>query len=207
MTNFDNMIQVLAYMANQCDMFRPILEGVSTLQQENVYLNEQLTKSVIMQNRLQLNATFSADQANFGVMIATMSEEDATTTIAEKEKKKDLYYLIKSVIEVGKDNYDRNEMEYILDFYSMIEKIDFDDYVELWDLIDSQHQEDIIEDEVEEDIVSPEEIVPEDTTVEEIIPEVTIPESEETTTEDIVNEEGTSSAKFFSRLFSADTTK
>ena len=38
-TQFNNMIQVLTYFANQCDMFRPMLEGVESLQQENQYLN------------------------------------------------------------------------------------------------------------------------------------------------------------------------
>ena len=41
-TQFNNMIQVLTYFANQCDMFRPMLEGVESLQQENQYLKQEL---------------------------------------------------------------------------------------------------------------------------------------------------------------------
>lgn len=137
-TQFNNMIQVLTYFANQCDMFRPMLEGVESLQQENQYLKQELDKSIIVQNRMQLNTTFSADYANFGVAVASQYSNNEKAT---KNEQDDLYNLFKSVISVGKDNYDRADMEYKLDFYSMIEKLDFDRYIELWDLIDSQHAE------------------------------------------------------------------
>lgn len=143
-TQFDNMIQVLTYFANQCDMFRPMLEGVESLQQENQYLKQELDKSIIVQNRMQLNTTFSADYANFGVAVASQSVVEDTLeekSAAEKSVEDDLYNLFKSVISIGKDNYDREDMEYKLDFYSMIEKLDFDRYIELWDLIESQYAE------------------------------------------------------------------
>lgn len=143
-TQFDNMIQVLTYFANQCDMFRPMLEGVESLQQENQYLKQELEKSIIVQNRMQLNTTFSADYANFGVTVASQSVVDDSSeekSAAEKSVEDDLYNLFKSVISIGKDNYDRTDMEYKLDFYSMIEKLDFDRYIELWDLIESQYAE------------------------------------------------------------------
>ena len=137
-TQFNNMIQVLTYFANQCDMFRPMLEGVESLQQENQYLKQELDKSIIVQNRMQLNTTFSADYANFGVAVASQYSNNEK---AAKNEQDDLYNLFKSVISVGRDNYDREDMEYKLDFYSMIEKLDFDRYIELWDLIESQYAE------------------------------------------------------------------
>lgn len=167
-SQFDNMIKVLTYFANQCDMFRPMLEGVESLQQENIFLREQLNQSTIVNNRMHLNATFSADQANFGVAVSKNTEDEIV--VAEKEKE-DLYVLIKSVIEVGADNYDRANMEYVLDFYSMIDKIDFDKYAELWDLMDSQiveepqtEDEELEEDEptVEEEVSAPPVIEDED---------------------------------------------
>lgn len=171
-TQFDNMIQVLTYFANQCDMFRPMLEGVESLQQENIYLRDELEKSLIIQNRMQLNTTFAADYANFGVITASLSEAGEESIYVESAKD-DLYNLFKSVIYVGKDNYDRADMEYKLDFYSMIDKIDFDRYTELWDLIDSQHAEDIVDEEMN---VETEE---EDITEEEQIPEIEDSEAEE----------------------------
>lgn len=143
-TQFNNMIQVLTYFANQCDMFRPMLEGVESLQQENQYLKQELDKSIIVQNRMQLNTTFSADYANFGVVVASQSVVEDTSkeeSAATKSVEDDLYNLFKSVISIGKDNYDKKDMQYKLDFYSMVEKLDFDRYVELWDLIESQYAE------------------------------------------------------------------
>lgn len=140
---FQNMIQVLSYFASQCNMFKPMLDGVTSLQQENVYLKEELDKSIIIQNRMQLNTAFSADYANFGVAVSKNENEETGTIKAEKEKN-DLYNLIKSVITVGRDNYVRKDMEYKLDFYSMIEKISFEQYMELLDLLIMQDSEDII---------------------------------------------------------------
>ena len=154
-TQFDNMIQVLTYFANQCDLFKPMLEGVESLQQENAYLKDELEKSLIVQNRMQLNTTFSADYANFGVVVASESvaADDSLEekSAAEKSVEDDLYNLFKSVISIGRDNYNRKDMEYKLDFYSMVDKLDFDRYIELWDLIDSQHADEIIKAEVEQD--------------------------------------------------------
>lgn len=158
-TQFNNMIQVLTYFANQCDMFRPMLEGVESLQQENQYLKQELDKSIIFQNRMQLNTIFSADYANFGVVVASQSVVEDTSeekSAAEKSVEDDLYNLFKSVISIGKDNYDRKDMQYKLDFYSMVDRLDFDRYIELWDLINSQHAEEDIETEIEEDPVTDE---------------------------------------------------
>ena len=177
-TQFDNMIQVLTYFANQCDLFKPMLEGVESLQQENAYLKDELEKSLIVQNRMQLNTTFSADYANFGVVVASESVVEDTSeekSAAEKSVEDDLYNLFKSVISIGKDNYDRKDMQYKLDFYSMVDRLDFDRYIELWDLIDSQHAEEDIETEVKKDPVTDESLGGEE--------ELVQPETKESTEE------------------------
>lgn len=177
-TQFDNMIQVLTYFANQCDLFKPMLEGVESLQQENAYLKNELEKSLIVQNRMQLNTTFSADYANFGVVVASQSVVEDTSeekSAAEKSVEDDLYNLFKSVISIGKDNYDRKDMQYKLDFYSMVDRLDFDRYIELWDLIDSQHAEEDIETEVKKDPITDESLGGEE--------ELVQPETKESTEE------------------------
>lgn len=177
-TQFDNMIQVLTYFANQCDLFKPMLEGVESLQQENAYLKNELEKSLIVQNRMQLNTTFSADYANFGVVVASESVVEDTSeekSAAEKSVEDDLYNLFKSVISIGKDNYDRKDMQYKLDFYSMVDRLDFDRYIELWDLIDSQHAEEDIETEVKKDPITDESLGGEE--------ELVQPETKESTEE------------------------
>ena len=177
-TQFDNMIQVLTYFANQCDLFKPMLEGVESLQQENAYLKDELEKSLIVQNRMQLNTTFSADYANFGVVVASESVVEDTSeekSAAEKSVEDDLYNLFKSVISIGKDNYDRKDMQYKLDFYSMVDRLDFDRYIELWDLIDSQHAEEDIETEVKKDPITDESLGGEE--------ELVQPETKESTEE------------------------
>lgn len=177
-TQFDNMIQVLTYFANQCDLFKPMLEGVESLQQENAYLKDELEKSLIVQNRMQLNTTFSADYANFGVVVASESVVEDTSEekpTATKSVEDDLYNLFKSVISIGKDNYDRKDMQYKLDFYSMVDRLDFDRYIELWDLIDSQHAEEDIETEVKKDPITDESLGGEE--------ELVQPETKESTEE------------------------
>lgn len=177
-TQFDNMIQVLTYFANQCDLFKPMLEGVESLQQENAYLKDELEKSLIVQNRMQLNTTFSADYANFGVVVASESVVEDTSeekSAAEKSVEDDLYNLFKSVISIGKDNYDRKDMQYKLDFYSMVDRLDFDRYIELWDLIDSQHTDEDVETEVKKDPITDESLGGEE--------ELVQPETEESTEE------------------------
>lgn len=177
-TQFDNMIQVLTYFANQCDLFKPMLEGVESLQQENAYLKDELEKSLIVQNRMQLNTTFSADYANFGVVVASESVVEDTSEekfAAEKSVEDDLYNLFKSVISIGKDNYDRKDMQYKLDFYSMVDRLDFDRYIELWDLIDSQHTDEDVETEVKKDPITDESLGGEE--------ELVQPETKESTEE------------------------
>lgn len=170
---FNNMIQVLTYFADQCDMYKPMLDGVQHLKDQNELLKDQLKQSVIMQNRLQLESSFSADYANFGIATVNAASVDNVDVTREQtyksiSKEDDLYSLIKSVIDIGKDNYNKKDMEYKLDFYSMIEKIDFDKYMELIELIESQHEDETVKEDVEESIPSKEETSKDEENKEEV---------------------------------------
>ncbi len=170
---FNNMIQVLTYFADQCDMYKPMLDGVQHLKDQNEILKDQLKQSVIIQNRLQLESSFSADYANFGIATVNAASVDNVDVAREQtyksiSKEDDLYSLIKSVIDIGKDNYNKKDMEYKLDFYSMIEKIDFDKYMELIELIESQHEDETVKEDVEESIPSKEETSKDEENKEEV---------------------------------------
>lgn len=170
---FNNMIQVLTYFADQCDMYKPMLDGVQHLKDQNELLKDQLKQSVIIQNRLQLESSFSADYANFGIATVNAASVDNVDVTREQtyksiSKEDDLYSLIKSVIDIGKDNYNKKDMEYKLDFYSMIEKIDFDKYMELIELIESQHEDETVKEDVEESIPSKEETSKDEENKEEV---------------------------------------
>ena len=170
---FNNMIQVLTYFADQCDMYKPMLDGVQHLKDQNELLKDQLKQSVIIQNRLQLESSFSADYANFGIATVNAASVDNVDVAREQtyksiSKEDDLYSLIKSVIDIGKDNYNKKDMEYKLDFYSMIEKIDFDKYMELIELIESQHEDETVKEDVEESIPSKEETSKDEENKEEV---------------------------------------
>lgn len=170
---FNNMIQVLTYFADQCDMYKPMLDGVQHLKDQNEVLKDQLKQSVIIQNRLQLESSFSADYANFGIATVNAASVDNVDVAREQtyksiSKEDDLYSLIKSVIDIGKDNYNKKDMEYKLDFYSMIEKIDFDKYMELIELIESQHEDETVKEDVEESIPSKEETSKDEENKEEV---------------------------------------
>ena len=170
---FNNMIQVLTYFADQCDMYKPMLDGVQHLKDQNELLKDQLKQSVIIQNRLQLESSFSADYANFGIATVNAASVNKVDVAREQtyksiSKEDDLYSLIKSVIDIGKDNYNKKDMEYKLDFYSMIEKIDFDKYMELIELIESQHEDETVKEDVEESIPSKEETSKDEENKEEV---------------------------------------
>ncbi|MGL4877902.1 hypothetical protein [Paraclostridium dentum] len=143
---FDNMIKVLAYFADQCDMFQPMLEGVTSLKEENELLTKRVKEFNITQNRMLLNSTYSAHYANFGIETARLEATSAgkngyNPADIKNISVNDLIDLFTKVIIVGRQNYDRYEMETMLDFYFMIEIMDFDTYMNLWDLMDAQEQE------------------------------------------------------------------
>ena len=140
------MIQVLSYFADQCDMFDPMLQGVKDLNEKNQMLDDKIRQTNILYDRLQLNATYLADNANFGVEMVKSPTGELPAIINIDPKNiliEDRYNLIKAVINVGKDNYDKERMEQLLDFYSMVNILDFDRYAELVEIIEEQHKEDI----------------------------------------------------------------
>ena len=144
MSNFNNMIQVLTYFADQCDMFDPMLQGVKDLNEKNQLLDEKIKQTNILYDRMQLNATYLADNANFGVAMVKSPTGELPVAVNIDPKNiliEDRYNLIKAVINVGKDNYDREKMEQLLDFYSMVSILDFDRYAELIEIIEEQHKD------------------------------------------------------------------
>lgn len=145
--NFDNMIKVLAYFADQCDMFKPMLDGVNALRTENQALKARVEVTDIFHNRMQLHSTYSADYAQFGVETVRIAQASASTrSFKQNLCTADLITLFKQVIKQGKGSYDKAALEEMLDFYSMTEILDFDVYMELWDMIDAQHQAPVIPD-------------------------------------------------------------
>lgn len=158
--NFENMIQVLSYFAEQCELFKPMLDGVNSLQDDNTRLKEGIWNASMLNNRVQLGTTFSADYANFGISKASSADLDKEAQETLKySQQKDLYRLFKSVIMIGKDNYVKEDMEYKLFFYFMNGGLLFDDYTDLTNMIYSQHDKPSVkpptEPPTEEDILPP----------------------------------------------------
>lgn len=144
MNNFNNMIQVLTYFADQCDMFDPMLQGVKDLNEKNQLLDEKIKQTNILYDRMQLNATYLADNANFGVEMVKSPTGELPVAINIDPKNiliEDRYNLIKAVINIGKDNYDKEKMEQLLDFYNMVNILSLERYEELLNIIDEQHKE------------------------------------------------------------------
>lgn len=140
--NFENMIQVLSYFAEQCDLFKPMLEGVTSLQDDNTKLKNGVWEASMLNNRVQLGTTFSADYANFGISGASVKSTDLDKESQESVKysqQKDLYNLFKSVIMIGKDNYIKQDMEYKLLFYFSNGGLLFEDFTDLTNMIFLQH--------------------------------------------------------------------
>lgn len=143
MKNFNNMVEVLGYFAEQCNMFQPLLDGILDFEARNQILCEKIKQTNILYDRMQLNSTYLSDNANFSVeMIKKEGKLDRIKTIDPilNIAEKDRYNLIKAVISVGKDNYDRDNMEQLIDFYSMLNILTMDEYEELLAIIDEQHK-------------------------------------------------------------------
>lgn len=148
MSNFNNMIQVLSYFADQCDMFDPMLQGVKDLNEKNQMLDDKIRQTNILYDRMQLNATYLADNANFGVEMVKSPTGELPATINIDPKNiliEDRYNLIKAVINIGKDNYDKEKMEQLLDFYNMVNILSLERYEELLNIIDEQHKEVVLD--------------------------------------------------------------
>lgn len=91
-------------------------------------------KYTVTQNRMQLGTTYSSDRTTFRVDTATFSTEKA-----KQDLDYDLFRLLKHNIIVGPQNYDKAEMENIMDFYVSVGKIDYNMWDELYMLIEEQH--------------------------------------------------------------------
>lgn len=91
-------------------------------------------KYTVTQNRMQLGTTYSSDRTTFRVDTATF-----TTEKAKQELDYDLFRLLKHNILVGPHNYDKSEMENMMDFYVSVGKIDYNMWDELYMLIEEQH--------------------------------------------------------------------
>lgn len=91
-------------------------------------------KYTVTQNRMQLGTTYSSDRTTFRVDTATFSTEKA-----KQELDYDLFRLLRHNILVGPQNYDKAEMENMMDFYVSVGKIDYNMWDELYMLIEEQH--------------------------------------------------------------------
>lgn len=91
-------------------------------------------KYTVTQNRMQLGTTYSSDRTTFRVDTATFSTEKA-----KQDLDYDLFRLLKHNILVGPHNYDKAEMENMMDFYVSVGKIDYNMWDELYMLIEEQH--------------------------------------------------------------------
>ena len=91
-------------------------------------------KYTVTQNRMQLGTTYSSDRTTFRVDTATFS-----SVKAKQDLDYDLFRLLKHNILVGPQNYDKAEMENMMDFYVSVGKIDYNMWDELYMLIEAQH--------------------------------------------------------------------
>lgn len=91
-------------------------------------------KYTVTQNRIQLGTTYSSDRTTFRVDTATF-----TTEKAKQDLDYDLFRLLRHNILVGPKNYDKAEMENMMDFYVSVGKIDYNMWDELYMLIEEQH--------------------------------------------------------------------
>nr|WP_195365954.1 BppU family phage baseplate upper protein [[Eubacterium] tenue] len=97
-------------------------------------IEDDFYKYTVVQNRMQLATTYSSDRTTFRV--------DTSVFTAEKAKQEvdyDLFRLLRHNILVGPQNYNKEEMESIMDFYVSIGKINYDMWDELYLLIEEQH--------------------------------------------------------------------
>lgn len=91
-------------------------------------------KYTVTQNRMQLGTTYSSDRTTFRVDTATF-----TTEKSKQDLDYDLFRLLRHNILVGPHNYDKAEMENMMDFYVSVGKIDYNMWDELYMLIEEQH--------------------------------------------------------------------
>ena len=127
---------------------------VSLLQKKVSILESNITNYMIIQNRMQLASTYSADSVTFKVDYFSLCGD-------EENYDEDLYNLILNNILVGKDNYDYDKMFTIILDYASWNQISWEQFDILVGLMDIQHNPPVeelpTEDIIEEDIIENEE--------------------------------------------------
>lgn len=105
---------------------------VSLLQKKVSLLEQNIGSYMITQNRLMLTSRYNADTIGFEYSVSRM----ASTSLEYDE---DLFMLLLENIRIGKNNYDREKMESIIDFYVMYFVISCEMAYILFDIIEEQH--------------------------------------------------------------------
>ena len=118
---------------------------VSLLQKKVSILESNITNYMIIQNRMQLASTYSADSVTFKVDYALCSEE--------VEYNEDLYNLILNNILVGKDNYNYDKMFNMILDYASWNQISWEQFDILVGVMDIQHNPPIEEIPTDDEIV------------------------------------------------------
>ena len=112
-------------------------EIVNSLKDKITVLESDLFEHSIEQNKILLNSFYSADSTGLSLDIATLAITEDSTMYSEEDD--ELFSLIYKNIIVGRENYDRNTIEEIIDFYTMVGKLSFESATFLFDTISSQH--------------------------------------------------------------------
>ena len=113
---------------------------VNLLQKKVSILENNMTDYIITQNRLTLTSRYSTDNVGFNVNAATLSVDDSLP-----QYDNDLYNLILDNIIVGKDNYDKNYMESLINFYWMTFIISDEMFFTLSNIIEEQYNTEELE--------------------------------------------------------------
>lgn len=114
---------------------------VNLLQKKVSLLETNQIEYQILQNRILLNSKYTADRGEFRIDI--INEPYSTRTLDDIDL--DTFYLTKAVIDSGKENYDLELIESIIDFYTMIGKFSFEMSDYLFNLINNQINPPVIE--------------------------------------------------------------
>ena len=108
---------------------------INSLKNKISNLEDIINEQNVSQNKFILSNTYVADTTALKVDIMT------TAYSSDSGVNEDLFMMIYKNIIVGKENYNRVEMEEIIDFYTMVGSLDFDMAGILFDLIEQQHVE------------------------------------------------------------------
>lgn len=97
-------------------------------------LEDTLYQKYLFRNKMMLQNMYKSDNTLFKVAI-----DIASYTDSDNSEDLDLITLILKNIEPGKDKYDRDQIENIIDFYTLIGKISFETAEQLFMIIEDQH--------------------------------------------------------------------